>query len=270
MFKARHMAFCEKRFENLVYMTSDRISAVHGFTTRLGGVSSGVYESLNLGVNRGDREENVRENYRRIQAALGIDRLVFSRQVHGNTVRAVTGADVGDIFDTVPYEADGLVTNEKALGLIIFTADCIPILLCDEKAGAIGAVHAGWRGTAAGIAAVAVSKMAEEYGSGPEDIHAAIGPGIGSCCFETGAEVPEAMKKLPGQRAENFIFPKNGKFMADLKGINRELLISAGLKPGNIDVSGECTVCSWEKYWSHRKTGGIRGSQASIIMLRGN
>jgi hypothetical protein len=248
-------------------MTSSRLTAVHGFTTRLGGVSEGVYASLNLGVNRGDDKAAVRENYRRIMAALGIapGKLVFSHQVHKADIRPVTSADCGDIFDAVPYEADGLITNEKGLALIIFTADCIPILLEDTVTGAVGAVHAGWRGTALGIAREAVSAMAREYGSDPKNIRAAIGPGIGRCCFETGAEVPEAMTALLGARALEFINTNGEKSMVDLKAINHAVLISAGVKLENIDVSPECTKCSHEKYWSHRYTGGVRGSQASII-----
>lgn len=254
-----------------MYVTADNITAVHGFTTREGGVSRGVYESLNLGVNRGDSPSDVSENYRLICRALKIpmERLVFSRQVHGNRVKAVTSGDsLGDIHKPVPYEADGLITAERNLPLIIFTADCIPILLHDPASGAIGAVHAGWRGTVMDIAGGAVRKMQSELSCSPPDIRAAIGPGIGQCCFETGDEVPPAIRRLLGKVAEPFISRRGVKFMIDLKGLNRELLIRSGVLPGHISVSPHCTMCLPQKYWSHRYTGGVRGSQASIIMLR--
>jgi len=254
-----------------MYTTFDNIKTLHAFTTRHGGVSRGVYGALNLGVNRGDDPANVRENYRIIGDKLGIDisKLVFSKQVHEDCVRVVTAADsLGNIENPVPYEADGLVTSEKNLPLIIFTADCIPILLHDPKAGVIGAVHAGWRSTVLDIAGKAVGKMVTELGASPQDIRAAIGPGIGSCCFETGSEVPEAVNQLMGGDAQQFIEPHGRKFKVDLKGINKKLLTRAGVCEENIEVSEECTHCLSEKYWSHRKTGGVRGSQASIIMLR--
>lgn len=271
------MLFKENTAENgVVYMTSDNIPTVHGFTTRYGGVSSGIYESLNLGEHRGDEDENVRENYRLLTEALGLKRLVFTKQVHGNTVRHVTSADAHELFSPIPYEADGLITDEPDLALVIFTADCIPILLCDPVRGAIGAVHAGWRGTVSDIAGEAVRKMWAEFGSNPSDIRAAIGPGIDKCCFETGAEVPAAVLNALKDVCDHvspadYITPAlGGKFMVDLKAVNRTLLISSGVKPENISVSDECTKCLHDKYWSHRHTGGNRGSQASVIMLKGS
>lgn len=268
------MAFSQSNRNGVVYMTSDILGADHAFTTRHGGVSTGVYASLNLGVNRGDLNENVEKNYDILCSALGFprDRLVFSHQVHECTVRVATPEDAHVLFTDVPYDADGLITNEKNLPLIIFTADCIPILLHDPAKGVIGAVHAGWRGTVGGIAAEAVRKMEETYGSDPKDIRAAIGAGICFSCFETGAEVPEAAREAVGSEAGNYISVKKGapgKFTVDLKGLNSLILRKAGVPDENIDISPECTMCSHEKYWSHRYTRGIRGVQASVIMLRG-
>lgn len=252
----------------VVYMTAPNISVTHAFTTRQGGVSEGIFSSLNLGEHRGDSEENVRENYRRLSEALGLSTVVFPRQVHGTTVRAVTARDGHELFSEIPYEADGLVTAEKGVALVVFTADCIPILLHDPVRGAVGAVHAGWRGTARDIAGEGVRKMAECFGCDPKNIRAAIGPGIGKCCFETGPEVPEAvLAALPD--GGSFVLPGNreGKYTVDLRGVNRALLIRAGVRPENIAVSNECTMCKREKYWSHRFTNGLRGSQASVIAL---
>lgn len=265
------MSFTQRSDKGLIYMTDDKITAAHAFTTRYGGVSSGACSSLNLGINRGDDAENVRKNYDIICSALGVspERLLLSRQVHGDGIRAVSSADCRrDLFDDIPYEADGLITTEKNLPLFIFTADCIPILLHDPVLPAAGAVHAGWRGTVLDIAGRAVREMTDKFGSRPENIMAAIGPGISACCFETDGDVPEAVRKLLGSRAGEFIKESGGgKYKVDLKGVNRLCLESAGVLPENISISPECTVCKSEKYWSNRVTGGSRGSQAAIITL---
>ncbi len=252
-------------------MIAGNIAARHGFTTRFGGVSTGVFESLNLGENRGDDPELVRENFRRMGQALGIDpeAMAFSRQVHGNQVRVVAEGDRRSLFQPVEYEADGLVTNVKGLPIIIFTADCVPVLLHDPMAGVIGAIHCGWRSSVMDILGAAVEKMVS-LGAEPGHIRAAIGPAIDKCCFETGPEVPGAVEKYLNGDTEGLYWPRpgvQGKFFVDLKGANRRRLIQLGLKPESISVSQECTVCRADKYWSHRATKGRRGSQAAVICL---
>lgn len=260
--------FSEITPNGLPLMTSDLLPFPHGFTTRRGGVSGGVFASLDLSENRGDDPMCVRENYRRLKAALGIDRLCFTRQVHGATVRYVTGADAREPFDPPFLECDGLVTDEAGLSLIIFTADCIPILLCDPVRRVAAAAHAGWRGTVADIAGKAVEAM-RGLGCEPENIRAAIGPGISGCCFETGPDVPEAVKAVLGGEGLAYIDGpgREDRFFVDLKGVNRALLLRAGLSPEHIDVSDECTMCRPDKYWSHRATHGLRGSQGAVIKL---
>lgn len=246
--------------------------AVHAFSTRQGGVSSGVWSSMNLGTTRGDDPACVRENYRRFFAAVGADetRLVMSNQVHGDVVRAVTTADgKPDLYAEEGYEADGLVTDVPGLALVVFSADCLPVLLYDPVRQVAAAVHAGWRGTAAGIVERAVEKMTGCYGCRAEDILAAIGPGISACCFETHGDVPDAMTRAMGPAVRPFLHPlENGKFLVDLKGINAYRLTHAGLSRGHVAVSGDCTACLPEKYWSHRVTQGRRGSQIAVIQLR--
>ena len=265
------MAFTENSVNGVVYMTAPVIDTPHAFTTRYGGVSRGILESLNLGVNRGDAPEAVRENYRRIGSAAGVDtgRIAFTHQVHGNEVRVVDMSDIHTLFTDVPYEADGLVTNVPGLTLICFTADCVPVLLCDEKNGVIAAVHCGWRSSVADILGVAVEKM-RSLGAETDSIAAAIGPSIGRCCFEVGGEVVEAAVSLLGEEIGDLYEPeagRPGKFFLDLRGVNRRRLLQLGLREEAIAVSDECTKCSHEKYWSHRHTGGQRGSQAALIML---
>ena len=269
------MNFLEQTVNGIPYGYSEGMAAAggvaHGFSTRVGGVSQGTYESLNLGFLRGDDRENVLENYRRFCAAIGADvtSLVLSNQVHSDVVRLCTSADRGKGFD-IPgdYEADGLMTDVPGLGLVVFGADCLPVLLYDPVRRAVAAVHAGWRGTALGIVRRAVEQMAQCYGSRPEDILAAIGPGISKCCFETHEDVPNAMTEALGACALRYIeVLPNGKFHVDLKGLNALRLEQAGVRGEHIAVSPECTVCRSDKYWSHRVTRGERGSQAALIQL---
>ena len=256
-----------------LFETAPNLPVTHGFTTRYGGVSSGIFATLNLGKTRGDDPACVAENYERLAGEMGFStaKMAYTHQVHGNRVLAVTSAQSQRPFETEPYEADGLITDEPGLALMIYTADCVPVLLYDAQTGAVGAVHAGWRGSVQDIVGCGVRAMAERYGCRPENIRAAIGPCISVCCFETGPEVPEAMTKCAPSAASAFIRPGAAadKFMVDLKGFNRHLLLRAGLREENIWVSDECTMCSHEKYWSHRYTHGQRGSQAAVIISGG-
>jgi len=168
----------------------------------------------------------------------------------------------------VTYEADGLMTAMPGVTLMIFSADCIPIVFYDPVRKVIAACHAGWRGTAEGIAPNVVKRMKEVYGCRGEDILAAVGPGIGPCCFETHEDVPNVMMAAMATAALPYIqIKENGKFAVDLKGINVKRLEQAGMDPANIAVCGECTACDTERYWSHRKMGNQRGSMAAAIRL---
>ena len=271
------MSFVQRQAGSLVYHTAENLDKIsrlaHGFSTRLGGVSTGALASLNLrsaGAS-GDLPEHVEENYRRFCAAVGMDerRAVLSHQVHGDTVRVVTEQDAGKgLWCARDYEADALVTNVPGLPLFVFSADCIVLLLCDPEAGCVGAVHASWRGTALRIAQKAVEKMAEQFGARPERIQAAIGAGIGPCCFETDGDVPEAMEQAMGEEALPFLARRGAKWMVDLKGLNRRQLVLSGVPGDQIAVSGLCTACCPELYWSHRKMGNARGVQAAAILWK--
>ncbi len=263
------MAFIENKVGDEVFMTSTLLRSKHMFTTRYGGVSTGVYESWNLSENRGDNIECVRENIRRAAELMGTDTdgFVITRQVHGVEVRNASTSDRHTVGTKVPYDADGLVTAESKLPLMIFIADCVPVLLEDFDAHVAAAVHCGWRSSVGDILSVAVEKMCA-LGAKRERICAAVGESIGACCFETDGDVPEAVARYLGGDTDGLIFPKDGgKYRVDLKGANRRRLISLGLSPENIDVSDECTMCESEKYWSHRATNGIRGTQAAMIIL---
>ena len=253
----------------VVYITSPNIKTVHAFTTRLGGVSNGIYESLNLAQRAGDDFESVKENYSRLALALGIstDDLVCSTQVHGTFIRVATNEDRGKLFKPNPHQADGIITQTPGVALMVFTADCVPILLYDPVKKVAAAVHAGWRSTVANITGIAVEKMNIEFGCSPSDIAAAIGPCISKCCFETDKDVAIAFGEVLKEStyADECYSKSKNKYMVDLKEANRILLTRAGLT--DICLSDECTFCSSEKYWSHRKTNGKRGSQAAIISI---
>lgn len=252
------------------YFAAENITVPHCFTTRMGGVSTGIFESLNLSQNRGDPTENVVENFRRIGTILGFtpDDVVNARQVHSDIVVRVGHEDRCKltVADASPV-CDALVTNEPGLALFVSTADCTPILLHDPVTGAVGAAHAGWRGTASAIAARTVEAMSLHFGTDPKNVRAAIGPNAGVCHFETDADVPDAMVSAFGKDALAFIHPKNGKFYVNLKEINALILRSAGVV--DIALSDQCTMCRPDLFWSHRITKGQRGSQGGIIVCKG-
>ena len=257
--------------DNLQYLTCPLLEAVpHCFSTRFGGVSEGYLSSLNLGTHRGDIPENVRENYGILGEAVGFDpnNTVFTKQIHSDIVERVGQAQRGrGLLWEATEGCDGLVTNEPDVVLTVFSADCTPILFYDPVARAVGACHAGWRGTAAGIAARVVEKMAAEFCSKPENIRAAIGPCISRCCFETREDVPDTMLRTLGEDARTCIFPKGEKYMVDLKGLNVLWLRRAGVE--KISVAEECTACEPDRFWSHRRVGDRRGSLAALITLGG-
>lgn len=259
----------EVQKENLIYLCAENIQTPHCFTTRYGGVSQGEFASMNIGTHRGDTPENVLRNYQILGYALGFDveKLVLTKQTHTDVVRLVTEKDWGTGLTKGEFPpCDGLVTNTPGTALVIFTADCTPILLWDRVTGAVGAAHAGWRGTAAQIGAKTLEKMVEAFGCAPQNICAAIGPNIGQCCFETDGDVPAAMKKSFGAEADTYIRQAGDKYYVNLKGLNALSLQRAGV--GQIDISGECTMCNPAKYWSARVHGSSRGSQGAIILCQ--
>ena len=267
------MPFRQHEQGGLVWFTADLLNKIpHGFSTRQGGVSPAPWDSLNLRPNQGDGPEALRENYRRFFAAMGLDetRAVLSQQTHTANIRRVTERDAGKGL-TRPRDytdVDALITDVPGLPLTVFSADCGTVLLYDPVRQAVGAVHAGWRGCAAGIVEKTVRAMVEAYGSRPADLLAALGPCIGQCCFETDGDVPAAMRNALGQETEPFIQRRGAKFHVDLAGLNRLWLLRSGLLPEHIEISGICTACHPELFWSHRKMGDRRGVQAAVIALK--
>ena len=249
-------------------LCAEGICVPHGFTTRLGGVSTGHLAGLNLGSHRGDDPKNVAENYRILTNWLGISRddLVLTWQIHSDIVRQVTKADAAGIDHRAYPQCDALITNTPGVGLVIFTADCTPILFHDPVTGAVGAAHAGWKGTAQGIAQKTVEAMITAFGCDPRNIRAAIGPNIAQCCFQTDRDVPDAMVAALGDAALPSIRQARDKYYVNLKEINALFLRRAGVR--HIEISGACTFCQHDRFWSHRYTRGERGSQGAIIICK--
>lgn len=263
------MSLTNYKLGELEYLTAQSITAPHCFTTRLGGVSQGHLASMNIGLHRDDVWENVLENYHILGKVVGFqpENLVLTHQTHTDIVRVVGEAQRGaGLFAPELNDCDGLITNSPGTGLVVFSADCTPILLHDPVTGAVGAVHAGWRGTAAGIGAKAAEAMVSHFGCRIENICVAIGPNIGQCCFETDADVPEALINALGSAAAAHIRTSGTKYFPDLKAINALWLQNVGIR--NIDISTECTACNTRRFWSHRRHGNMRGSQGAIIICK--
>ena len=247
---------------------------VHGFSTRLGGVSEGIYSSMNLSFTRGDKEEAVRENYNRISAALGSspEDIVTSDQTHTTNVRVITAEDRGNgITKPRPYtDVDGMITNVPGLVLATFYADCVPLYFADPVHKAVGLSHSGWRGTAAGIGAVTVKELQKHYGTRPEDIYAAIGPSICQDCYEVSEDVILEFQKTFSRELWKDIFyrKENGKYQLNLWEANRQILLGAGILPEHISMPNLCTCCNPEFLYSHRASQGKRGNLGAFLGIK--
>lgn len=250
----------------------DRVEGVrHGFSTRLGGVSEGVFSSMNLSFTRGDDSATVRQNFDRFCAAIRVsaEDVVISAQTHTANVICVSAADRGrGVTREKEYtDVDGLVTNDPHVVLCTQYADCVPLLFLDPVKRVVATSHAGWRGTAAGIAAVTVKKMEETYGCCPADILVGIAPSIGHCCFEVDSPVYEAFCQVEVFDDTCYTDDGGGKYHIDLWQINRRWLLQAGVPAANVTVTDLCTRCHPDLFWSHRKTGDARGSLAAFLSL---
>lgn len=247
---------------------------IHGFSSRLGGVSEGFLSSMNLSFSRGDEPERVRENFRRIAESIGFSEkdLVFSMQTHTANVRRVGREDCGRGLERpVGYcDVDGLVTNEPGVVLATFYADCVPLFFVDPVHHCIGLSHSGWRGTVGKIGKATVETMAREFGSEPRDLLAAVGPSICQECYEVSEEVI-------GLFRENFaeeLWPKlfyrkdNGHYQLNLWEANRLIFQEAGILPQHITVTDICTACNPELLFSHRASGGKRGNLAGFLEIK--
>lgn len=245
----------------------------HGFSTRLGGVSKGIYESMNLSFTRGDDPVHVRRNFEIIADEIGFDpdHIVGTDQTHTANVRVVSWADAGHGITREKdcHDIDGQITNIPGLPLITYHADCVPLFFVDPVKKAIGLTHSGWRGTAQRIGAETVRMLHETYDSDPKDIIAVIGPSIGQCCYEVSQDVADAFTHGFDMNDRLIMAGKyEGKYMLNLWEANRQILTQAGIPDENITVTSYCTACNSDRLWSHRITGGQRGSLAAFLCLK--
>jgi YfiH family protein len=242
----------------------------HAFCTRRGGASQDEYKSLNMSFREGDEEFRVLSNWDRLATAFAIplEQFLVVNQVHGDAIFMINPH--GNYFssrDELNYDA--IVTNRANLAICIKTADCVPVFIVDKVQKVIAVVHAGWRGSALGICAKVIKLMQNQYRTQPSDILAAIGPSISKCCYEVDSATAEAFR---GQNNSELFLrqgKKKGKWMLDLPEANRRQLLEAGIPESNIDVSGYCTTCNQDMFFSHRGSGGITGRQINFMMIKG-
>ncbi len=263
------------------YLTFDlfkKANVKHGFSTRIGGVSEGVFDSLNLGFNRGDSDENVRENYHRIATALDMnyDNMCLSKQTHTTNVMVVTKEDAGNgLTKPLPYNnIDGLITNVKDMPLVTFFADCVPLFFYDPKKEVVALSHSGWRGTVGKIGKITIEKMHEEFDCDINNILCGIAPSICKNCYEVSSDVAEEFIKAFGEENKykllcpSIFNPEDkNKFMLDLWVTCRLVLLEAGIPDSHIETTNYCTRCNPNLFFSHRIMGTNRGSLAAFISL---
>ena len=246
----------------------------HAFSTRMGGVSKGPFSTMNFSFTRGDDPEDVRENYRRMAEALGVDqnRMVLTWQTHTTNVRTVTEKDFGKgvVCDRDYRDVDGLITNIPGVTLVTFFADCVPLYFLDTKRKAIGLSHSGWRGTVNRMGQVTLQAMNREFGTKPEDVIACVGPSICQDCYEVGAEVIEQFcENFSADHYDKLFYEKpNGKFQLNLWEANRIVLAEAGVPDSQIFVTDICTYCNPELLFSHRRTSEKRGNLCAFLSLK--
>lgn len=266
---------------NVTYMTFDllkKANVKHGFSTRLGGVSQGVFASLNLNFNRGDEPENVLENYRRIAGALDMnyERMCLSKQTHTTNVIVVGEKDAGNgIIKERPYDnVDGLITNIKDLPLVTHYADCVPLFFYDPVHEVVALAHSGWRGTVGKIGKVTIEKMHSTFGTDAKDVLCCIGPSICKNCYEVSKDVADEFIKAFGpEHEEELLRPSlfnpddKDKYMLDLWAACKLVFMEAGVPEEHIEVTDYCTRCNPDLFFSHRVMGAERGGLAALISL---
>ena len=248
-----------------------RYGIKHAFSTRVGGVSSEPFSSLNIGASCGDSSACVERNRRVLCAAIGSDysKMTVCNQVHGAKVHVVYSGNCGNVADSSVEvcAADAMITNTAGVVLQCAFADCVPILMYEPNVRAIAVAHAGWRGTVAGVATAAAKAMCEQYAANMRNILVAIGPAIGSCCFEVDAPVAQHFYDGYGVDSRVIVNKGNGKYNIDLERANKLLVLQSGINSINIACAHVCTSCNTDKFYSYRKECGKTGRHAAIIAL---
>ena len=278
VYKNQARIFEEKQVGEVLYLSypllEDTGIIKHGLSTRIGGVSEGIWSSMNLSFSRGDDEKAVCENFKRMAQAIGVEvgDFVFAAQTHTTNVRRVTVEDKGKgMLVPVDYQdVDGLITNEQGVCLTTFYADCVPLFFVDPVHRAIGLSHSGRRGTVGQIGRVTLDKMREAFGTQAKDVIAAIGPSICQDCYEVSEDVIDEFKKAFEESDWDDLFyqKKNKKYQLNLWKANEIILKTAGVLEKNIAVTNVCTNCNKDVLFSHRATSGLRGSLAAFMAIK--
>ena len=271
------------RNNGVEYLTYSRLENIpfikHAFSTKEGGVSEGIFSTMNLSFTRGDDIDKVKENYRRFFDAVGfaLNNMVMSDQIHETDIMKIDEKKIKEIKeeskgieDRVCKNIDGLITNLPNVPLVTFYADCVPLYFVDTVNKAIGLSHSGWRGTVKGMGIKTVEAMVREYGSNPENIVAVVGPSICQDCYEVSKEVVDEFHKEYYDKfdvSSIYYEKENGKMQLNLWEANRQILLLAGLKSENIVISNVCTSCHSDLLFSHRKTNGKRGNLIAVMEI---
>jgi len=256
--------------EGIKFFTSRLLAesrgVTHAFLTRVGGASPPPFDAMNLGADCGDDPANVTANAARLSEVFGFhpERLTTAKQVHGFMMVTVRDRG-GNVYSKI--ESDALATPTPGVPVGVLTADCVPLLIHAPAAGVVAAVHAGWRGAAAGIARRSVNVMAAKFSTSPAEMVAAIGPRIGPCCYTVGPEVPDAFRENFGEGLRYFSEKEDGAFTLDLGEATKAQLVEAGVAEANIEVIDVCTACSADLFFSYRRDGERTGRQLSFIMV---
>lgn len=277
-YKNENKIFQENQSKDVLYLTFPLLEETgvvrHGFSTRIGGVSEGIYASMNLSFQRGDDPEAVKENFKRMAAAIGVEEesITFSKQTHTTNVREVTLEDKGKgLTKALDYDdVDGLVTNVPGICLATFYADCVPLYIVDPKHKAIGLSHSGWRGTVGKIGARTIQKMKELYGSRAEDLYVAIGPSICQDCYEVTEDVIlQFQANFEEEYWKDLYYKKeNGRYQLDLWKANEIVFLEAGIAKEHLAVTNLCTCCNSALLFSHRASQGKRGNLGAFLALK--
>lgn len=249
-----------------------RYGVKHGISTRVGGVSDGQYNSLNIGFSVGDKLASVMNNRRLLCEALEVDasRLTVCNQVHGNRVIDVTLANSGnglDIEGAGAEAADAMVTDSPGISLQCGFADCVPILLYAPDKHVAAVTHAGWKGTVAGVAAQTAKQMINKYACDCSKLIAGIGPSIGQCCFTVDQPVADCFRERFTDNCDLLMKKTGDKYRIDLWEANKLQLAGVGVLKRNIVCANICTSCNTDLFYSYRKENGKTGRHAAIIAL---
>lgn len=240
----------------------------HGFSTRLGGVSKGVWATMNISTTRGDDAAAIAENRKRIGQAIGVDekKMVYTSQTHTTNVAVVTEENIGAPLP----ETDGMITNVPELCLVTFYADCVPLYFIDPAKRAIGLSHSGWRGTVQKMANITVRRMQDAFGTDPADVIAAVGPSVCQDCYEVSEDVIEQVRaNYRKEDWESLFYQKeNGKYQLNLWRANELNLLEAGITKDHMAITNVCTCCNPEVLFSHRVMGANRGNLSAFLALK--